>query len=64
MAKNESILGGVLTTLNALALIDSHTNRRRKPTRKTTYTIREVYDAKTGRIITLRSANTVITEEI
>ena len=66
MAKSNSagMFSGMITTLNALALLDRNSNRQRpKTTRRTTYTVKEVYDAKRGVVVTLRTANTTITEE-
>ena len=66
MAKSNSagMFSGMITTLNALALLDRNSNRQRpKTTRRTTCTVKEVYDAKRGVVVTLRTANTTITEE-
>lgn len=65
MAKSNSagMLSGMITTLNALALLDAHSNRKPKTVRKTTYSVREVYDAKRGVVVPLRTANIIITEE-
>lgn len=58
---NKRMLDGVLTTLNALALLE-HRNAKPKQTRRASVTRRQVYDAKRGQIITLTTETVTYTE--
>ena len=64
MAKSSGFFDGAISMLNAIALMDRQCSQPpRRPSVKRTISYRQVYDAKKGKVITLKTETITGTKE-